>query len=433
MIRRIKGTYDILPEESIKWQYIEDIMRKVAKIFNFSEIRTPIFETSELFHRSVGESSDIVKKETYDFIDRGQRSNTLRPEGTAPVVRAYIENKLYADPIQPQKLFYFGPMFRYERPQKGRQRQFHQFGAEILGSASPLVDVEVINYAHTFLHALNIKDTVVKINTLGDQSSKKKYKEVLKSYLKPNIHELCDDCQHRFEDNPLRVLDCKVDQSHPLLLNAPKPIDYLSDQARYHFDHVIQGLKALEIDFEIDSNLVRGLDYYTHTVFEILSESGQLGSQSTLVGGGRYNHLVEELGGPDVPAVGFAFGVERLLLALDESLQNKQLNGIHAFFISLDNLFENHGLKIIQDLRLGGLLIDYDYLNRSIKAQFKQADRLNAKFYIIYGDEEAKQGIVQVKSVESGQQVSVQVDDLYHYLLSQLKGKDCSSCNGCEK
>ena len=213
MIRRVKGTYDILPEASEKWQKIEDVMRKVAKIFNFKEIRTPIFEASDLFHRSVGETSDIVKKETYDFEDRGRRMNTLRPEGTAPVVRAFIENKLYADPCQPQKLYYFGPMFRYERPQKGRQRQFHQFGAEIMGSSSPLVDVEIINFALTYLKALGIDDTLVKINSLGDKVSKEKYHEVLKAYLRPHVGDLCKDCQRRFEDNPLRVLDCKVSRT----------------------------------------------------------------------------------------------------------------------------------------------------------------------------------------------------------------------------
>ncbi|MDA3931269.1 MAG: histidine--tRNA ligase [Tenericutes bacterium] len=432
MIRRIKGTYDILPEEAEKWQKIEDVMRKVARIFNFKEIRTPIFEASELFHRSVGESSDIVKKETYDFEDRGKRSNTLRPEGTAPIARAVIENKLYADPAQPQKLYYFGPMFRYERPQKGRQRQFHQFGAEIIGSASPLVDVEIINFALTYLKALGIDDVIVKVNSLGDKASKENYIKVLREYLEPNINELCQDCQRRHEENPLRVLDCKVDQKNPILLNAPKPVDYLTDEARYHFDHVVQGLESLQLDFEIDGNLVRGLDYYTHTVFEIQSQSDSLGSQSTLVGGGRYNHLIEELDGPDTPAVGFAFGAERLLLALENSPVLESKSEIHAYFISLDNIFTNEGLKIINDLRMGGILIDYDFLNRSLKAQFKQADRLNAKFYLIYGEKEAKEGIINVKDSETGEQVPVKIDDLYDYLLKQLKGGSCSNgCSGC--
>jgi histidyl-tRNA synthetase len=436
MIRRVKGTYDILPEASEKWQKIEDVMHKVAKIFNFKEIRTPIFEASELFHRSVGESSDIVKKETYDFEDRGRRMNTLRPEGTAPVVRAYIENKLYAEPSQPQKLYYFGPMFRYERPQKGRQRQFHQFGAEIMGSSSPLVDGEIINFALTYLKALGIDDTIVKINSLGDKASKESYLSVLKDYLKPNVDQLCHDCQRRYEENPLRVLDCKVDHLHPVIVNAPKPVDYLSDQAKYHFDHVLQGLDALNLDYEVDGNLVRGLDYYTHTVFEIQSKSDTLGAQATLVGGGRYNHLVETLDGPETPAVGFAFGAERILLALEDSNIFDQKAGIHAYFISLDNIFENEGLKIIQDLRMGGLLVDYDFLNRSLKAQFKQADRLNTKFYLIYGQEEAKNNVIGVKDANTGEQTSVPVDQVYQYLISKLQGgsssRNCSDCNGCQ-
>ena len=420
----------------MKWQKIEDVMRKVAKIFNFKEIRTPIFESSELFHRSVGESSDIIRKETYDFKDRGNRSITLRPEGTASVVRAVIENKLYAHPNQPQKLYYYGPMFRYERPQKGRQRQFHQFGAEIIGSSSPLVDVEIINFALTYLKALGIEDVLVKVNSLGDEASKALYREKLDAYLEPRITELCTDCQRRFKENPLRVLDCKVDQDSPVIKEAPKPVDYLSDKAKYHFDHVINGLNALNIDFEVDGNLVRGLDYYTHTVFEIISKSDQLGSQSTIVGGGRYNHLIEELGGPDTPAVGFAFGAERLLLELEGSDVLNQTDKIHAYFISLGQIFEHDGLEIIQNLRLGGLLVDYDYSNRSLKAQFKQADRLNAQFYLIYGEEEAKNRVIQVKNSETGEQSAVPIDQLYQYLINELQGHSrnsgCEGCSGCQ-
>ncbi|MFW5795481.1 MAG: histidine--tRNA ligase [Bacillota bacterium] len=433
MIKRIKGTYDILPGESEKWQKVEDVMHKVARIFNFKEIRTPIFEASELFHRSVGESSDIVKKETYDFTDRGNRQNTLRPEGTAPIVRAFIENKLYADASQPQKIYYCGPMFRYERPQKGRQRQFHQFGAEIIGSSSPLVDVEIINFAFTYLKALNIDKVVVKVNSLGDKESKEKYMKVLSDYLTPKADKLCKDCQRRHKENPLRVLDCKIDQVNPVIMHAPKPIDYLSDSAKYHFDHVISGLEALDLNFEIDKNLVRGLDYYTHTVFEIQSKSDQLGSQSTLVGGGRYNDLVADLGGPDTPAVGFAFGIERLLLALEKSPLFAEKSEIHAYFINLNNIFENDALKIINDLRLGGLIVDYDFLNRSLKAQFKQADRVNAKYYLIYGEKEASEQTINVKNAETGEQKNIALENLYQHLLKELQNKvNSSSCAGCK-
>jgi histidyl-tRNA synthetase len=433
MIRKIKGTQDILPGEIKKWQDLEEVMRNVSKLFNFIEIRTPIFEASELFHRSVGETTDIVKKETYDFEDRGKRMNTLRPEGTASVVRSVIENKLYTDENLPLKLYYYGPMFRYERPQKGRQRQFNQFGAEIVGSDSPLADVEIINFAATFLRALNIKDIKIKINSLGDKESKEAYQKALKEYLKPNISKLCSDCNRRYEENPLRVLDCKVDKDNPVLIEAPKPYDYLSDSAKYHFDQVINALKSLDLNFEIDKNLVRGLDYYTHTVFEIESDLETLGSQSTLVGGGRYNNLYASLEGPDLPAVGFAFGVERLLLALEAIDKNEEKEFIHAYFINLADFIETDALSIINQLRHGGIIIDYDFFNKSLKAQFKQADRLNAKFYLIFGEDEAKKNVINVKSSATGEQVEVPLAEIYQYLVGELTNRNCSSnCDSCE-
>jgi len=432
MIRKIKGTQDILPNEIEKWHEIEETMRNVAKIFNFSEIRTPIFEASELFHRSVGETTDIVKKETYDFEDRGSRMNTLRPEGTAGVVRSVIENKLYTDPNLPLKLYYYGPMFRYERPQKGRQRQFHQFGAEIIGSNSSLVDAEVINFAATYLKALKINNINIRVNSLGDRESKDRYQLALNEYLEPNIHNLCEDCNRRYKENPLRVLDCKVDKDSETLKNAPKPLDYLSDNAKVHFDQVIMALDQIGLNYTIDKNLVRGLDYYTHTVFEIDSDLETLGAQSTLVGGGRYNNLYQSLEGPDLPAIGFAFGVERLLLALEAINQEEVKPQIHCYFINLGDVFENESLKIINQLRRGGLIVDYDYFNKSLKAQFKQADRMNPRFYLIYGDEEAKKGVVNVKPTNSKDQVEVRIEDLYQYLINQLtQNTGCSSCEGC--
>lgn len=433
MIRKIKGTQDILPSEIKRWHDLEEVMRNVARLFNFEEIRVPIFESSELFHRSVGETTDIVKKETYDFEDRGKRMNTLRPEGTAGVVRAVIENKLYADPNLPLKLYYYGPMFRYERPQKGRQRQFHQFGAEIIGSDSPLVDAEVINFAATFLEALKIKNIQIRVNSLGDQESKQNYQKALNSYLKPHIHNLCEDCNRRFEENPLRVLDCKVDKENEILLNAPKPYDYLSDHAKVHFEQVIMALDSLGLNYIIDKNLVRGLDYYTNTVFEIDSDLETLGAQSTLVGGGRYNNLYASLEGPDLPAVGFAFGVERLILALEAVEESTPKNNIHCYFINLSNVFETDALKIINRLRRGGLVVDYDFLNKNLKSQFKQADRLNPHFYLIYGEEEAAKSVVKVKHMDTKEQVEVDVNNLYQYLLNALRGGGCGSgCNECE-
>ncbi|MDD3711920.1 MAG: histidine--tRNA ligase [Candidatus Izemoplasmatales bacterium] len=435
MIRRIKGTQDILPGEIKRWQDLETVMRNVSRLFNFTEIRTPIFESSELFHRSVGETTDIVKKETYDFEDRGKRMNTLRPEGTASVVRSVIENKLYVEENLPLKLYYYGPMFRYERPQKGRQRQFHQFGAEVIGSDSPLADAEIINFAATFLEALKIKNVQVRINSLGDSESKERYQKALREYLEPNIKNLCEDCNRRYIENPLRVLDCKIDKDNEALINAPKPYDYLSDKAKVHFEQVIMALESIGLNYKIDKNLVRGLDYYTHTVFEIDSDLETLGAQSTLVGGGRYNNLYSSLEGPDLGAVGFAFGVERLLLALEGINKEIETDNIHAYFIALGDVFQTDALEIINDLRHGGLVIDYDFLNKNLKGQFKQADRMNPKFYLIYGEEEAKAGVVNVKSLATKEQVQVKVEELYQYLVNQLTGRNCSggcsSCDGC--
>lgn len=420
VINKVKGTYDILPEDSFKWQAIEKVINDVSKLFNFKEIRTPIFEYSELFHRGVGETTDIVKKETYDFIDRGKRSITLRPEGTASIVRSVIENKLYASPNQPLKLYYKGPMFRYERPQKGRYRQFHQFGAEALGSNSPLIDAEIINYAVTFLKMLKIDNILIKINSLGDDESKALYKQKLKEYLKPNVDQLCSDCQRRYIENPLRVLDCKVDKFNPVLIEAPKPLDYLSLEAKNHFDKVIEALDAVGLNYEIDKSLVRGLDYYTHTVFEVEANLETLGAQSTLVGGGRYNNLVASLGGPNVPAVGFAFGIERLILAMDSLETKEEKPFIHCFMIALGDEVQNDALKIINNLRLKGLIVDYDFFDKNLKGKFKQADRLNARFLLIYGSDEKKEKVVNVKNNETGEQIKVPIIEIYQYIKNKL-------------
>ncbi len=437
-MQKVKGTYDILPGDSSKWQDIEQAITNVSRIFNFQEIRTPIFEESELFHRGVGESTDIVKKETYDFVDRGGRSITLRPEGTASVVRSVIENKLYADANQPLKLYYHGPMFRYERPQKGRYRQFHQFGAEAIGSNSPLIDAEIINYAATFLTALRIHDITIKVNSLGGDTSKELYKNTLKEYLKPNIKHLCPDCKRRYVDNPLRVLDCKVDKDNPVLIDAPKPLDYLSDEDRFHFDQVLEALDVIGLHYIVDKSLVRGLDYYTHTVFEIDANLPSLGAQSTLAGGGRYNNLVESLDGPNVPSVGFAFGMERLLLTL-ESVQKEEVKPfIHCFMVSLGDSVQMEALKIVNDLRLGGLICDYDFFNKNLKGKFKQSERLNPLFTLIYGEEESKEHAINVKITSTGVQERIPLNNLYRYLVNALRtpnsagcGGECGSCDEC--
>jgi len=307
MYQKPKGTYDLLPSDTARWQALEKTIRNVSKIYNYKEIRTPIFEKTELFHRGVGESTDIVSKETYDFKDRGNRMNTLRPEGTAGVVRSYVEHKLYADKLPVQKLYYVGNMFRYERPQKGRYRQFAQFGAEAFGSNSPLLDAEIIAYAVSILKALKIKEVTVHLNTLGDDQSKQDYKNALIDYLKKDIDQLCGDCQKRFETNPLRILDCKIDGEGAILQNAPKPLDHLTEEDKVHFDEVLAYLDSMNVEYVVDTSLVRGLDYYTHTVFELKADLPSLGAQNTVCGGGRYNNLVKSLGGPQTPGVGFAF------------------------------------------------------------------------------------------------------------------------------
>ncbi len=436
MISKIKGTHDILPDEARKWEKIEQTIRQVSRIYNFKEIRVPIFEASELFHRGIGDDTDIVRKETFDFADRGKRMITLRPEGTASILRAVIENKMYSSAALPLKLFYYGPMFRYERPQKGRQRQFHQFGAEAIGSDSPYVDSEMIAYAVTFLKAIGITDIVVKINTLGDDSSKEEYKEILKEYLTPRIDELCEDCQRRYKENPLRVLDCKIDKDSPVLKDAPKPIESLSDDAKEHFRQVLENLGRMGIDYVVDPNLVRGLDYYTHTVFEIDGNADTLGSQQTLCGGGRYDKLSETLDGPNLPSVGFAMGLERLLLAIEALNQPTPVSQIHAFMITLGEKARTNALPIIEMLRHGGISVDYDYSGGSLKSQFKQADRMNPLCYLIYGSDEDSKGVVNVKDALTGVQEEVSFGDLYDYLVAKIQkhysacSGNCSSCAG---
>jgi len=431
MYQKIKGTYDLLPKDTAKWQALEKTIRKVSKIYNYEEIRTPIFERTELFHRSVGEDTDIVSKETYDFVDRGKRKNTLRPEGTAPVVRSYIENKLYADKIPIKKLYYMGPMFRYERPQKGRYRQFAQFGAEAFGSSSPLLDAEIISYAVSVIKALKIKDVEVHLNSIGDQESKMMYKAALVAYLKDDINTLCHDCQTRYLTNPLRILDCKIDKDKALLINAPKPLDYLNQTSQNHFNKLITYLDAMEIKYVIDKNLVRGLDYYTHTVFEVNANLPTLGSQNTICGGGRYNNLVASLGGPDTPAVGFAFGLERLLFALESINFTGEPEYLHLYMMVLGEEQKADAIKLLNRCRLGGLFSDLDFLDKSLKAQFKLADNLKARFIAIYGANEKEKGVINVKDKDRGTEVTIKKDQLYNYIITELM-KPSHTCETCD-
>ena len=376
MITKPKGCHDIYGKEAKKWQYVNKLIESIMEKYNYDYIRTPIFESSELFHRGMGETTDVVTKETYDFTDRGDRKMTLRPEGTAGVVRSYVENKLYGEP-GPVKLYYNGTMYRYERPQSGRDREFTQFGVEVLGSDDPMVDAEVISIPVVLLATLGLKGVKVKINSLGDKESRDSYREALIEYFKPHINELCEDCQDRLMKNPLRILDCKVDKDNEILKNAPKTLDYLNEESKERFDKVKSYLDELGIDYEVDSNLVRGLDYYNHTVFEIEASVEGFGSNNVLAGGGRYNGLVNLLGGPVTPCIGFACGIGRIVQALtleDVKLPIKEDLEVYVMYVS--DTEKKYASSLVQYLRGNGFRVDTDYGNRSMKAQFKQADRL---------------------------------------------------------
>ena len=432
-IAKPKGTYDILPSDAWKWNRFEKLVRNVCRLYNFKEIRTPIFESSDLFHRTVGETSDMVTKETYDFLDRGGRSITLRPEGTAGVARSYIENKMYAEG-NVQKLFYMGPIFRYERPQKGRTRQFSQFGVEALGSSSPLMDVEVIAFSVTTLKALGLKGIKVRINSIGDEESRDRYREALVEYFSQYEEDLCGDCKNRLVKNPLRILDCKVDNNKEFFKNAPKISDYLNDISKNHFNQVLEALKEMGIQYEINPNLVRGLDYYCHTVFELEADIEGFGAQNVVGGGGRYDKLIGDLGGPQTPCVGMAFGVDRLLIAMEsEGLLNNNNEFIHLYLIGLGDKARVVGERLLYTMRLGGLICDADYLNKGLKGQFKQADRMNAKFTAILGDTELENFVINVKNNETDEQETIPMNDLYKHIISYLQSKTASPCATCNK
>ncbi|MCD7948837.1 MAG: histidine--tRNA ligase [Erysipelotrichaceae bacterium] len=413
-----RGTVDILPQNTEKWQKMEQLLRTICANYNVKEMRTPIFEHTELFNRAVGDTTDVVSKEMYTFNDKKGRSITLRPEGTAGIARAYVENKMYGYPEKLQKIYYLGPMFRYERPQNGRQRQFHQFGVEMIGVESPYVDVECMLMAVTIVQSLGLKDITLHINSLGDQDSRDAYRDALKQHFKPVINELCHDCQERYEKNPLRILDCKVDKDHQSMKNAPRTIDYLSDNAKAHFDKVCSLLDDLDIDYVIDTNLVRGLDYYTHTIFEVISDDPKLGAGSTVGGGGRYSGLVEEVGGPSAPGVGFAFGLERLMIAMGDD--NNETEGIDVYVMPLGDKARDLAMQLITVLRAQGFTCDMDYIGRGLKGQFKSADRFKAKFSIILGDDEVEKKVVNIKSNTTREQVEVALNDVVSYIEGEL-------------
>ncbi|KIL44519.1 histidine--tRNA ligase [Jeotgalibacillus soli] len=415
-----RGTQDILPGTVEKWQYVEQVAREICNQYQYKEIRTPIFEHTELFERGVGDTTDIVQKEMYTFTDRGERSLTLRPEGTAAVVRSYVQHKMFGYPDQPTKLFYQGPMFRYERPQAGRFRQFVQFGVEAIGSEDPAVDAEVISLAMELYKRLGLKEFKLVLNSLGDAASRASHKEALVSHFEPRIEEFCSDCQTRLKKNPLRILDCKKDRDHELIKTAPSLKDYLNEESTAYFEKLQHYLTTMGIDYELDPNLVRGLDYYNHTAFEIMSSADGFGAITTLCGGGRYNGLVEEIGGPSSPGIGFALSIERLLAALEaESIELPVTSVLDCYFISMGEKAKEHFVKLTYQARQQGLKVEMDYKSRKMKAQLKSADRLQAKYVAILGEDELAEGIILVKKMESGNQEKIELDHVIDYLKKQ--------------
>ena len=421
MIKMPRGTQDILPQDSAKWRYIENRLHTLMELYNYKEIRTPIFESTELFARGVGDSTDVVQKEMYTFKDKGDRSLTLRPEGTAAVVRSYIEHKMQGDPNQPIKLYYNGPMFRYERKQKGRYRQFNQFGVEAIGAENPSIDAEILAMVMHIYEYFGLKHLKLVINSIGDSESRKEYNEALVKHFEPVIDTFCSDCQSRLHTNPMRILDCKIDRDKEAVKNAPRITDYLNNDSKSYYEQVKLHLDNLNISYVEDPNLVRGLDYYTHTAFELMIDNPEYdGAITTLCGGGRYNGLLQLLDGPDETGIGFALSIERLLMALDEEGISLDVSeDFDLFVVTMGEDADRYAVKLINDLRRNEIKVDKDYLNRKIKGQMKQADRLNAKYTVVIGDQELENNEIGVKNMISGETENVQLDELINYFKNR--------------
>ena len=401
-----KGTKDMLPSEAYKWNYIADKLRKISEEYGIREIRTPMFEATELFERGVGETTEVVQKEMYTFEDKGGRSITLKPEGTAPAVRAFIEHSLYAD-AQPTKMFYFTDCFRYEKMQKGRLRQFHQYGIEVFGSQEASIDAEIISLVMRSLDEFGIKGISLNINSLGCPSCRAKYNEALKEYLKSNYDDLCETCKTRFEKNPMRIIDCKEKKCKEIVKNAPIILDFICDECKEHFEKLKNYLTAMGIEYNVDPQIVRGLDYYSKTVFEVIKDG------LTICGGGRYDYLVEEIGGPKTPAMGFGLGLERLLLTLEEEgIKIEEPNRCDLFIGSMGDNAKLKAMKLAFDLRKEGLKVDIDHLGKSVKAQMKYANKIGARFTFVIGDSEIQENMVNVKRMSDGEKFEVALDNI---------------------
>ena len=419
LINGPRGTKDILPDTVAQWTHVEKVIRELCARYGYHEIRTPIFEHTELFLRGIGETTDVVEKEMYTFTDRGERSLTLRPENTASVVRSYLQNKLYAaDALV--KLFYIGSMFRYDRPQAGRYREFHQFGVEALGEENPAVDAEIIVLAVEFLRALGLQELKLHLNSVGCPKCRPVYRERLQEFFRSHLKELCTDCRSRFERNPLRLLDCKNEHCHALAEGAPRITDCLCDECRTHFAEVQSYLTAAGIPFELDANLVRGLDYYTKTAFEV--KYTPLGAQSAVAGGGRYDGLVEEVGGPPTPGIGFAVGLERVLLALEkQELLPEEPEAVDVFVVALGEAAQIPAFKLLHELRAAKLSAAMDFAGRSMKAQMKQANKKNARFVAILGEDEVKEASALLKDMKTSEQKKLALKDFVPALCVEVK------------
>ncbi|MBQ2887914.1 MAG: histidine--tRNA ligase [Firmicutes bacterium] len=418
LTKRPRGTNDFLPEDTVKWQYVENMLRELCRQFGYEELRTPIFEETELFLRGVGDTTDIVQKEMYTFEDAGGRSVTLRPENTASAVRAYVENKMFAG-AQPTKLFYIGPMFRYERPQAGRFRQFHQFGIECFGASSPAADAEIIVLAWEFYRRLGLRNLELNVNSVGCPECRPVYRKALQDFLRPNLDKLCGTCQERFEKNPLRILDCKNPECQHHLVGAPTTIDALCDDCREHFNAVLRHLDAVGIPYKINEKLVRGLDYYTNTAFEILLSD--IGAQSAVCGGGRYNRLVEEIGGKPTPGVGFALGMERVFNALQaQGIELPIKPKIDVFVAALGAEASDVAFRLVTDMRRLGLAAEHDMMGRSLKAQFKYADKFNAAYTLVVGGDELARGTVQLRDMQGSEQQEIPLDKAAEILAAKF-------------
>lgn len=408
-----KGTEDLLPQDSYKWQYLEKKFKETADLYNFKEIRVPTFEHTELFERGVGDTTDVVEKQMYTFNDKGGRSVTLRPEGTASVVRSFLQNSLYALPM-PMKMFYNIACFRYENKQKGRLREFHQFGVEAFGAANATMDAEVLSLALTFLDSVGLKDLSVNINSIGCPECRKAYSDALKEYLQPHYDELCDTCKNRYARNPLRILDCKSEICQDKVKNAPSLLDYICDDCREHFEQFKACLDGMGVNYTIDPGIVRGLDYYTKTVFEIIS------GEFTVCGGGRYDGLVEELGGKPTPAIGFGLGIERLLLRLEANgTEIPKPENVKLYIAPLGEKAVTAAQKIVFDLRRCGISADTDHLGRALRASMKYADKLGANYTVVLGDNEIETGDINVKNMATGEQSAVKIDNLAEFLKGE--------------